>query len=214
MKWRIQLSLLSATVLSVIASTLCAAPILSVNGNTISAGEQDRFDLNNDGTSDFEFTVTEDGNDAFIRAIFEDEIPSQTFVPSFFLHGGLLPGDTIDARLFRKLRGSGKKSKTGNLYHLDNGLLPTVGSTAYIALRLESIDSGDRYYGFAQLTRGSITIGEVGFESLPDTPITIPTASSTSATAPEPTSLALLASGAAGLLAYRRRRRILNVARQ
>jgi hypothetical protein len=79
------------------------------------------------------------------------------------------------------------------------------GDTGYLGLRF-TITGSDTHYGWANITVNSgdtVTLNLLSYESLADTSIHVPT----SAVPDNGSSLALLAIGAAGLLAFRSRQR-------
>ena len=66
--------------------------------------------------------------------------------------------------------------------------------------------AGDTHYGWAQIfihPHGAVTLERYAYETVANTPITTPPLSPT----PEPSSIALMLLGAAGLAAYRRKRK-------
>jgi hypothetical protein len=75
------------------------------------------------------------------------------------------------------------------------------GGSGYLGMYIDDVDG--RHYGWAHISvggaRNEITLNSFAFEMTPDTPIHIPDI-------PEPVTMSLLATGAAGLLARRKRK--------
>jgi len=130
-------------------------------------------------------------------------------------------GDTIDASAFSSgggVRYAGFRYNAGGGYPSGYyGATPwTQGTTGFVGLTFNPSGFGSgygfgysalgpyNYFGFAEVTIGSLTFGNIQFSNSPNTPITT---ASTPQGVPEPGSLALLAAGAAGIAAVRRRRR-------
>jgi hypothetical protein len=89
---------------------------------------------------------------------------------------------------------------TANPYNQFGGGWASIGAHGFVGLRLET-GMGQYNYGWLELTRGSLTVGRMGYETDPNTAAQIPE------TVPEPSTLLLLVSGAAGIAAMRRRQR-------
>ena len=127
---------------------------------------------------------------------------SLTFLTTNFKYlTRLVAGDVVDAAAFSA--GSGFPS--GIAYdNLPNDGWASVGATGFAGFRIFDGDGGYNY-GYVELTRGSLTVGSTGYQTILNTGITIPGAPGGNAV-PEPSSLALVAAGAAGMVALRRRR--------
>jgi hypothetical protein len=85
----------------------------------------------------------------------------------------------------------------GYAYTGESGAWASTGAHGYVGLRFEFGNFSN--YGWLELTRGSLTLGRFGFETDDSVGAAI-------TPVPEPSTLMLMASGAAGLLALRRRR--------
>ena len=101
----------------------------------------------------------------------------------------------VDADLFNATDGS--STSFASLYDGTSGPWGTVGAHGFVPLFLEI--SGATHYGWVEITRGSAIVGRAGFQSDANVAAMTPV--------PLPGSLALLATGAASLLALRRRKR-------
>ena len=120
------------------------------------------------------------------------------------------PGDSVSKST--SSFGSGTK-----LYSGGNGPLADSGDTAYLGFELfenmviadqeEEVEIVERnvYYGWLELTRGSITVGTLGLQNVPGAAAPIP--NNAPNPVPIPPGIALMAAGAAGLAAVRRRRK-------
>lgn len=73
------------------------------------------------------------------------------------------------------------------------------GSTGHIGLSLFNTETEETNFGFLEITRGSLTLGELGFQQTPDAG-----AAFGAATVPVPAPLALLGFAMAGLFGLRR----------
>ncbi|MEM7569398.1 MAG: PEP-CTERM sorting domain-containing protein [Pseudomonadota bacterium] len=128
--------------------------------------------------------------------IFKQKIKGSTFVKTFD------EGDVIGPK-------AGPFFDPAFFYIGENGPFAEEGTTDFIGLFVETFDleEFDRYYGWAEVTRGSVTIERAFFEDSPNTPIQIPFSDPIDppVDVPEPATLPLMALGAAGLLAMRRR---------
>lgn len=83
-------------------------------------------------------------------------------------------------------------------WNTDSGTLFGLGSDLVLGLRVA--DGIDYHYGWLRYTIGSVILHDMGFQTQANVGITAPSG------VPAPASLALLASGVAGLAAVRRRR--------
>lgn len=83
----------------------------------------------------------------------------------------------------------------------DEGPFSEIGSTGFIGLHLMD-EFEASFFGFLEITRGSITVGQLGFQTDPNTGALIP-----GAVVPVPPSLAFMAVGALGLAVAGWRRR-------
>jgi len=89
---------------------------------------------------------------------------------------------------------------------LSEGPLAEIGSTVFIGLQLQLFDTNgpaDQLFGWLELTRGSVTAGQLGLQTDPNAAAPIPTGD-----VPLPPSLAMLGAAMAGMgVAGLRRRR-------
>ena len=160
---------------------------------TVEAGETLYLDL-----STFELTAVPDENTNFQISVGSDGLDAiiLTKADAVFADSGNLiafsENDTIDAS-------SGNRLNFGFIYNGNTGTLPNVGDSAFFGLQV--VHEGDLHYGFIEIERGSAILGQVGFETTPGAGAVIGTAA-----VPEPSALAMLAMGGAGLATLRRRR--------
>lgn len=166
-------------------------------GVTITA---DNYELDLDGGGwDFRIHDTHHG-----KGVFSGSIESKTLSGSIFANDSgdailFSEGDTVGPAAGGILKGSAQ------LYSDPLGPL-FAGSSGYIGLVLDNPSNGVNY-GWVQIQRGSAIIKRSGFETDSDMGALIPLSN---AAIPEPASMAvwgMLATGAAGMAALRRRRR-------
>lgn len=148
------------------------------------------FDLDQDGNDDFR--IKDKASAATIAK--KDPIGAVLRKGNFAIK--LAEGDAVSG-------GAGNFESAADLFNGSNGFWSESGDHGFAGLRL-TFNDGDTHYGWIELTRGSIISGRAGFQNTPFAPAPIPAAT---AGAPEPGSLALLATGAAGLVSVRRRKR-------
>ena len=116
------------------------------------------------------------------------------------------PGDSVDATGSFQLR--------ADLYDSTStlGNWASIGDTGYLGLIfVEAIFNEDaptettEYFGWLELTRGSISIGTLGLQNVPGAAAPIP--NNAPNPVPVPPGIALMATGALGLAAIRRRKK-------
>lgn len=189
--------------------------ITQLGGEQFSIGDIGSFgfDLNDDGTNDF--IIEGFNNDGIFGAsIFVQE--DNSFKPGIFVQGDdpfahiFQPGDTVgglddgigvslfETPLFLTF--------AADLFFGNDGPFAEDGATGFVGLALFGpFDDRDapfgNFFGFAEITRGSITLNSIGFQNSVNTGAQIPSA------VPLPATLGLLAAGYGGLLALRRRKR-------
>lgn len=149
-----------------------------------------KLDLDQDGK--FDFQIRDKGNSAEISKqglgkVFQDINNGPD--AHVFSAGGEVDGTV------------GSESSFARLYSGSSGPFGTIGATGFVGLSLEK--NGSTHYGWVEITRGSTIVGQAGFQNTAGAAAPIPSA------VPEPaiSSLALLASGAAGLVGLRRRKK-------
>lgn len=195
-----------------VAAAILAGPITLNNGDNYS------LDLNGDGHNDFLFSVTAEGPDerAHIAPIIEFDAPTTPSV-AIGLNGFVkifAAGSPINGESFLNPPGSKPQKQQFNIYNdlVAGSPFAEVGASGFIALSLSQHppkDSpkgtpGRTFFGFAEITRGSLTVEDTGFEDTPDTPIF---AGAESSAVPEPSSLTLFAVAAVGFAVYYLRRK-------
>ncbi|SFR17396.1 VPLPA-CTERM sorting domain-containing protein [Poseidonocella sedimentorum] len=103
----------------------------------------------------------------------------------------------------------------------EKGPLKAPGSTAYIGFRIQAsstygTDDGlyfigapeETYYGYIELTRGSVILGDIGLSGISGASVLIPASSSGgTSTVPLPAGMPLLLAGLGGFAALRRKAR-------
>jgi len=189
-------------------------------GETVGAGETvtlDVFDAAGtagaDGVDDFELFVNADDTDASILSL---QDPTFTFLVDiacgncatrFLSSGEILPGSFNKLYPSATLYASTGWPSNPDVYWGDGdlGYLGIAIDLTNHSVPVRQMDPNDLNYGWLEITRGSLEIGRFGFETVAGVAAAIPSAEPTAL--PEPPSLVLLATGVAGLLAFRRRKR-------
>ena len=183
------------------------------------------FDLNQDGIDDFilglnSFTNA-DGDSiekadiiGIKRVVFPPQFKNPLELTSFILADeddfdfalALNPGDTVGASINRP------DTRISEIFDSQNptlGDFTEVGDTGFLGLSIELFNevtqSVDTHFGFAAIERGSVTITQLGFQTIAGANAVIP--GGTPAPIPLPATLPLMISGAAGLLALRRKKK-------
>lgn len=109
-------------------------------------------------------------------------------------------------------KASGPFNDIGFFYIADNGEFADIGDTGFIGLFVSVFDGEEQniYYGWAEATRGSLEVSRVFFQDERNEPAAIPITDPVDPVdpidVPEPATLPLIALGAAGLMAMRRRK--------
>ena len=172
--------------------------VRDINLSTASAAEETQtvsIDLNQDGSIDFQVIA---GNvNGFVQTFSKNPWVAVSAGSSLKRFAA---GDTVDSGSF----GAGYYFGDAYFNGQDDANLawPNVGDHGYAGVKLD-ID-GATHYGWLELTRGSLTVGQVGFQTEAGVGALIPGPANQ---APEPATLSLLALGALGAAAARRRKR-------
>lgn len=185
------------------ASSAQAELIVNNIDETVTDGKA--FEINLDGIGGNDFRIQVGGGKAGIRPLGSGQI--------FAAKGSVVrvfeAGQTI----------SGGSLSNGQLtfYSGSNGPFGTIGATGFIGLVLDPPGGGGggavpggagsapppKHFGWLEITRGSITVGQSGFQTTPGVGVQ----AGASPEVPEPSSLAMLAGGAIGLAVLRRRKK-------
>ena len=182
--------------------------ISNINMTTSLDGDPILFDLNNDGEDDFEVSVfsTEFGEAAEINGLVnENNLSAEIFIDeedpfsqfaTIFQEGDHISLASGDSTMFATLY-------TDIFEGVSEGPFSAPGSTGFIGLFV--VDQFENFnFGFAEITRGSITVGQVGVQTVPGSPAPV----SVNAV-PVPAALPLLlgAFGLFGFMGMRRKRK-------
>ncbi len=197
--------------------------VVNVDLTTGGTGEPISFDLNGDGIDDFKIEIFSGGDEgeefAVIDAIFNEiNLEAGVGIDSPIVASAIADGGArlIGPEQFVTVYNEGDVisdnfrdySFSGQLYTNDGtgdiGPFAEIGSTGFIGLYV--VDSfEDLTFGFAEITRGSITVGQVGRQTQQGAPAVV--TSSVSAV-PLPAALPLLlgAMGLFGFMGWRRKK--------
>ncbi len=184
-------------------STLPYPPGLAIVSNvsqTAGPGQSIFIDIDQNGSTDFNLTVAPDG---YSSLGFTSYIQlNRSLITTFFTPGPLNAGDPINLADATSAGGYLMKSQAGPTYSYPWGGVAN-GSSHFLGLRFDI--AGQQHLGWAELslqkgTPTSVTVLSYGYETEAGQSIV-------AGDVPEPSSLALFAAGAAGLVALRRRRK-------
>jgi hypothetical protein len=156
------------------------------------------IDLDGDLTNDFRIQTNVSDPDWIQAQVVDTKsgnaVSLLSFSPTYTSMLGA--GDTVDASWFNGDSGFSGLS-FGNLVGFDgNGPWSLIGAHGFLGLQLDLADG--IHYGWLEVTHGSVIVGQMGYQT---------TANAGASIVPLPASLPLLASGFAGLMALRCRRR-------
>jgi len=172
-----------------------AAMVIQDINATATTNSSVSFDLDGDGSNDFIVEASDDqfGPSGAIRTAFKQPGIAGSLTENFALKLGF--NEQVDASLFDGTAGT--DTNFSRFFFQSDGPWDAVGATGFVGLFLDRLDG--RHYGWVEITRGSAIVGRAGYQDLAFAAAPTPV--------PLPGSLPLLASGAAGLLALRRRKR-------
>lgn len=187
-----------ATSMSAMAG-MVISPSVTVTNINITAkddGEVQKIDLNGDGF--FDISVAADKSWGSLKTHMGVWVLASKSALIRLSEGSSVGANSADGVNSEWL-------SSGSAYDIDNlGHWAEVGAHGYIGLRFDA--AGGYRYGWLELTRGSLTAGQFGLQQAPGVSAAIPAATPPATAVPEPGSLLLVATGAAGLAALRRRR--------
>jgi hypothetical protein len=174
-----------------------ALVVTDINVTLPQDGNFNFLDINLNGDATIDFRLQTSSSDLIqIQDRTTTKNPFISVVDFTDLYPSMLgAGDTVDANWFNGTNGFG--NSFGNLVDSSgNGPWSAIGAHGFIGLKL---DLGEGiHYGWLEVTRGSAIVGQMGYQT---------TANAGASIVPLPASLPLLASGFAGLMALRHRRR-------
>ena len=170
--------------------------ITDINVTVPQDGSALDIDLNGDSINDFRLqTGLFDPNTIQLQVTFKsDSVSVIDFADDYtsMLDGG----DTVDASWFNGTNGFASNFGGDLVDSAGNGPWSAIGAHGFLGLALNLEDGA--HYGWLEVTRGSVIVGQMGYQT---------TANAGASIVPLPASLPLLASGFAGLMALRRRTR-------
>jgi hypothetical protein len=182
-----------------------AALVITDINFTVTFGNQLTIDLNGDGKIDFIVAVPSvlKGKPEFGAlvgyGIDNNFNPRVSTLGNGFLTRYVEGGSVGDATL-GEIAGSGIAYET-DFSSINGGEWNAVGVHGFAGVVMFNDSQESTNYGWIELTRGSLTVGRIGYETESGVAANIP------GRLPEPATLALLASSAVGIAAMRRRQR-------
>ena len=209
-----------AIFIAILSNTVNAAVIITDINQvlTVDATGSNEFevDVNNDGLFDVAFligTFESDGQTVEFASATGistelDEYSTQLTFGSFDFEtvGRLSAGDVVDAETFDTFIDFASFYSTNR----EDNFLNASGDTGFLGFRLSMqpfvIDTNPEFfYGFIEVTRGSITIGNMGFQTTAGAGLTVANQTTPDAIVSAPATLGMMLITCVGFMSMRRR---------